>query len=216
MVDNLGKLRYPVTNFNIKGGAFPMSSTTSDRTAAPRLQTRDMAYVALFAVLMAVCAWISVPVPAPFVQFTMQTFAIFAALLILGGRRGTYAVVTYLLLGAVGVPVFSGFRGGLSVLLGTTGGYILGFFFTALLYWLLTARLGESLPVKAVAGVLGMAVYYAFGTAWYLTLYARMGKPMGLLAACGYCVFPFIIPDLIKLALAVLLSRRLEGVVKQP
>lgn len=175
---------------------------------ASRLRTRDLTLIALFTVLMAVCAWISVPVPAPFVQFTMQTFAIFAALLTLGGKRGTYAVTAYLLLGAVGAPVFSNFRGGLSVLLGATGGYILGFFFTALLYWLMTAKLGESLPVRLTAGVLGMATYYAFGTAWYLALYARMGKPMGVLTALGYCVFPFIVPDLIKLALAVLLSRR--------
>lgn len=189
-----------------------MTSTTSAKSA--RIQTRDMAYIAIFAVLMAVCAWVSVPVPAPFVQFTMQTFAIFTALMTLGGRRGAYAVVTYLLLGAVGAPVFSGFRGGLGVLLGTTGGYILGFFFTALLYWLMTAKLGESLPVKAAACVLGLAVCYAFGTAWYLVLYAQMGKPMGLLTACSYCVFPFIIPDLVKLALATMLSRRFERYVK--
>ena len=175
---------------------------------ASRLRTKDLTLIALFTVLTAVCAWISVPVPAPFVQFTMQTFADFATLLTLGGKRGTYAVTAYLLLGAVGAPVFSNFRGGLGVLLGATGGYILGFFFTALLYWAMTARLGETLPVKLAAGVLGMAVYYAFGTAWYLVLYARMGKPMGLLAALGYCVFPFVLPDLAKLALAALLSRR--------
>lgn len=174
----------------------------------PKLKTRDLTLVALFTGLMAVCAWISVPVPEPFVQFTMQTFAIFAALLALGGKRGTYAVAAYLLLGAVGAPVFSQFRGGLGVLLGTTGGYILGFFFTALLYWLLTARLGESLPVKVGAGVLGMVTYYAFGTAWYLALTYQAGSPMGLMTALGYCVFPFILPDLVKLALAVLLARR--------
>lgn len=177
--------------------------------AAVKLRTRDLTMIALFTVLMAVCAWISIPVPAPFVQFTMQTFAIFAALLTLGGKRGTYAIAAYLLLGAVGAPVFSNFRGGLDVLLGVTGGYILGFFFTALLYWLLTARLGESLPVKILAGVLGMAVYYAFGTGWYLALYAHMGSPVGLAAALGYCVVPFVFPDLVKLALAVLLSRRI-------
>lgn len=177
---------------------------------APRLQTRDLSLVALFTALTAVCAWISIPVPAPFVQFTMQTFAVFAALLILGGRRGTYAVTAYLLLGAVGAPVFSGFRGGLGVLLGTTGGYILGFFFTALLYWLMTAKLGESLPVKAAAGVLGMATYYAFGTAWYLALTYQAGSPIGLMAALGYCVFPFVLPDLVKLVLALLLARRVE------
>lgn len=180
----------------------------------PRLQTRDLSLVALFTALTALCAWISVPVPAPFVQFTMQTFAVFAALLTLGGKRGTYAVTAYLLLGAVGAPVFSGFRGGLGVLLGTTGGYILGFFFTALLYWLMTARLGESLSVRLIAGVLGMVTYYAFGTAWYLALYARTGEPMGLMTALGYCVFPFVIPDLVKLALALLLARRVEKYVR--
>ena len=181
---------------------------------ASRPRTKDLTLIALFTALTAVCAWISVPVPPPLIQFTMQTFAIFAALLALGGKRGTYAVAAYLLLGAVGAPVFSNFRGGLSVLLGATGGYILGFFFTALLYWGVTARLGESLPVKLAAGVLGMATYYAFGTAWYLFLYARTGSPVGLATALGYCVFPFIIPDLIKLALAALLARRVERYVR--
>lgn len=167
-----------------------------------------MTLIALFTGLMALCAWISVPVPAPFVQFTMQTFAIFAALMTLGGRRGSYAVAAYLLLGAVGAPVFSGFRGGPGVLLGTTGGYILGFVFTAALYWWMTARLGESLAVKITAGVLGMAAYYTFGTAWYLALYARTGNPVGLTAALGYCVAPFVLPDLVKLGLALLLSQR--------
>lgn len=180
-----------------------------DRTLS-KMKARDLTLVALFTALTAVCAWISVPVPAPFVQFTMQTFAIFAALLALGGERGTLAVTAYLLLGAVGAPVFSNFRGGLGVLLGTTGGYILGFFFTALLYWRMTARLGEALGVKLTACVLGMVTYYAFGTAWYLALYAMTDSPVGLMTALGYCVFPFIVPDLVKLGLAVLLVRRLR------
>lgn len=173
-----------------------------------RLRTRDLTLIAVFTALTAVCAWVSIPVPRPFVQFTMQTFALFAALLTLGGRRGTYTVTAYLLLGAVGAPVFSNFRGGPGVLLGTTGGYILGFFFTALLYWLMTAKLGEGFLVKAAACVLGMAAYYAFGTAWYLALTYQTGSPVGLMTALGYCVFPFIVPDLVKLALAALLSVR--------
>lgn len=181
---------------------------------ASGMRTRDLTLIAVFTVLMAVCAWISVPVPAPFIQFTMQTFALFAALMTLGGRRGTYAVTAYLLLGAVGAPVFSQFRGGVGVLLGTTGGYILGFFLTALLYWLLTAKLGEGLRVKVAAGLLGIATYYAFGTSWYLALYAMGGSPVGLLTALGYCVFPFIVPDLIKLGLAAVLAQRLEKHVR--
>ena len=165
-----------------------------------------MAYIALFAVLLMVCAWISVPLPVP---FTLQTFAIFAALGILGGRRGTWAVAVYLLLGAVGLPVFSGFRGGLGALLGTTGGYILGFLAQALVYWLVTALLGERLPMMAAAMVLGLVVCYAFGTAWFVVLYTRTAGPMTVGAALGMCVLPFVIPDLVKLGLALVLSRRL-------
>ena len=184
-------------------------------SAAPsRLRTLDMAYIALFAVLMAVCAWITVPLPKPLVQFTLQTFAMFMALTTLGGRRGLYAMVVYLLLGAVGVPVFSGFRGGLGVLLDTTGGYIIGFVAAALVYWLLTARLGDSLPVKTIACVLGLAVCYAFGTAWFLVLYARTTGPIGVTTALGWCVIPYIIPDLLTLALALLLSGRVRKFLK--
>ena len=178
-------------------------------TEAPsRLQTRDLAYTALFAVLMAVCAWISIPMAVP---FTLQTFAIFAALTTLGGRRGTYAVAVYLLMGAVGLPVFAGFKAGLGVLLGTTGGYIIGFLASALVYWLVTSKLGESLPMKVVACLLGLAVCYAFGTVWFLVVYARTSGPIGLMTALGWCVLPYIIPDLVKLALAVILSRRVKG-----
>ena len=188
--------------------------TSSANTAASRFRTLDLAYIALFAVLMAVCAWITVPLPKPLVQFTMQTFAMFMALLVLGGRRGLYAMVVYLLLGAVGMPVFSGFRGGMGVLLDTTGGYIIGFVAAALVYWLVTARLGESLPVSATACVLGLAVCYAFGTAWFLVVYARNVGPVGLTTALGWCVFPYIVPDLVKLALAAVLSRRVKKFLK--
>ena len=78
----------------------------------------------------------------------------------------------------------------------------------------MTARLGEALRVKIAASVLGLILCYAFGTAWYLVLYVQMGKPMGLLTALGYCVFPFIVPDLVKLALAVLLSQRVGKYVQ--
>ena len=90
----------------------------------------DLAYIALMAALIALCAWISVPLgPVP---FTMQTFGIFAALGLLGGRRGTLAFLIYLLLGIVGLPVFSGFSAGAGVLFGATGGYLLGYLAAAL------------------------------------------------------------------------------------
>lgn len=181
------------------------------KTVSARLRTADLAYIALFAGLIAICAWISIPMTVP---FTLQTFGIFAALGILGGRRGTWAVAVYLLLGAVGLPVFAGFQGGPGALLGTTGGYILGFLAQALVYWLITARLGNSLGICVCAMVLGLLVCYAFGTAWFLVLYARTTGPVGLMTALGWCVFPFVIPDLAKLALALGISRRVSSFLR--
>lgn len=178
---------------------------------ALRFRTVDMVYIALFAVLITVCAWISIPLAVP---FTLQTFAIFAALLTLGGRRGSCAVGVYLLLGAVGLPVFAGFRGGLGTLLGTTGGYIAGFLLCALLFWAVSARLGEKLWAQVLGCLAGLAACYAFGTAWFLILYTQPSGPMGVLSALGLCVFPFVIPDLAKLGLAILLSRRVKGFLR--
>ena len=80
--------------------------------AATRSKTYDLVYIAVFAVVMAVCSWISIPAQVP---FTLQTFGVFMAVGVLGGKRGTLAVLVYVLLGAVGVPVFAGFSGGYSV-----------------------------------------------------------------------------------------------------
>ena len=178
-------------------------------TADRRFQVRDLTHIALFAVLMTACAWISIPMPKPLVPFTLQTFAMFAALITLGGCRGFYAIVVYLLLGAVGLPVFAGFQGGPGALLGTTGGYLIGFLASALVYWAITAHLGTGLKTVFLACVAGLAVCYAFGTAWFLFVYARTTGPIGLMTALGWCVFPFIGPDLIKIGLAVFLSRKL-------
>lgn len=175
------------------------------------LKALDMAYIALMAVLMAVCSWISVPIEIP---FTMQTFALFCALGLLGGRRGTAAVLVYILMGAVGLPVFSGFGGGLGRLLGVTGGYIIGFLFTGLIYWLVTELLGERLWVMVLGLGLGALAYYAFGTAWYVLMYAADAGAVGVGAALMKCVLPFIIPDAVKLTLALLLVRVLPRHVK--
>lgn len=174
-------------------------------------RTLDLAYMALGAVVIAVCSWISIPAAVP---FTMQTFAVFFVLLFLGGRRGTGSILVYVLLGAVGMPVFAQFASGVGVLLGSTGGYIAGFILTGLIYWLVTEAFGRRLWVKIAALVLGLAVLYAFGTAWFLFVYARTAGAVGIAAALGWCVIPFIIPDMIKLGLAVMLSRRLGRAVR--
>lgn len=176
-----------------------------------KFRTIDLVYIALGAVLISVCSWISVPTTVP---FTMQTFAVFFVLSALGGKRGTAAIIVYVLLGAVGIPVFAQFTSGIGILLGSTGGYIVGFIFMGLVYWLIVHFLGKKTWVEILAMVAGLAVCYAFGTAWFMVVYAHANGAVGLAMVFAWCVIPFIIPDLVKLGLALSLARRLSPVLK--
>ena len=115
----------------------------------------NLVYMALGAVLIALCSWITIPTAVP---FTMQTFAVFFILSALGGKQGTVTILVYIALGAVGIPVFSQFGAGPGVLLGNTGGYILGFLAMGLIYWGITALLGETRKTRFLGLLLGLAV----------------------------------------------------------
>lgn len=178
-----------------------------DTEAVARNKTHDMVFIAVFAVLMAICSWISIPMAVP---FTLQTFGVFIAVGILGGKNGTLAVLIYIILGAIGVPVFAGFQGGIGVLAGSTGGYIVGFLFSALVMWAMEKFLGRKPVVQILSMVLGLIVCYAIGTVWFMVVYTNNSGAVGLGTVLGWCVIPFIIPDLVKIALAFVLSRRLR------
>jgi len=162
-----------------------------------------MTLSSLFAAMLAVCAWICIPLGDT--VFTLQTFGIFLCLLLLGGKWGSLSIAIYLLLGAVGLPVFSGFRGGISQLLGVTGGFLWGFLVMGLAYCLLS-RFGR-LP----ALILGLALCYGCGCLWF---YAYSGGGLGLILL--RCVAPYLLPDALKLWLALSLSQRLSKVINTP
>lgn len=166
-----------------------------------------MATVALFAAIIAVCAIITIPTPVP---ITLQTLGIFMTVNTLGGKRGTAAILLYIMLGAIGLPVFSGGSGGLGVLFGKTGGYMLGF----ILYGI-TAQISEkltksSLSVTVLTMLIGLALCYASGTAWYMAVYTANHTRLGIIAALKITVLPFVIPDILKLALAAAISKRIS------
>ena len=171
------------------------------------MKIRDMTLCALFAALLCICAWLSLPIAD--IAFTMQTFGILLTLGILGGKRGTLSILVYLALGAVGLPVFSGFQGGIGSLLGVTGGYLTGFLFTGLAYWLITALAGTGPKARLVAMTLGLLVCYLFGSIWFCALYLQQGSSLRIGAVIAKCVLPYLLPDGLKLAAAWLLSSRL-------
>ena len=179
---------------------------------AQRLRTRDIAYIAVFTALMAVCSWISIPMPTR-IDITMQTLALFLSTGVLGGKRGFLTVAAYLLLGLTGVPVFAGFTGGLWALLTPSGGYLVGFIFTALTMWGMERLLGDKLWALGLSMVLGFLVYNAFGTAWFMIAYPMGAEAVSLWTALVWCVFPYAAFDLMKIAIALGLSSRLRRYV---
>lgn len=178
--------------------------------ATSKSKTYDLVYIGVFAVLMAVCSWISIPTAVP---FTLQTFGVFMAVGVLGGKKGTASVGLYLLLGVLGVPVFAGMTGGIGVLLGTTGGYIIGFFFSALVMWAMEKLPGKRSVIQVISMIIGLLVCYTFGTLWFMMVYMKNQGAVGLMTVLGWCVIPFIIPDILKIVLAYGLSRKLKKYV---
>lgn len=162
------------------------------------INVRKMVLSSLFAALIAVCSWIAVPIPP--VSFTLQTLGVFLALGILGGKWGCASILLYLLMGVVGLPVFTNFRGGAAALLDVTGGFLWGFLAAGLVYWALE-RLG-----KLPAMILAMGACYACGCLWF-TVYTGSGS---WAAAAAVCVVPYLIPDGIKIGLAYTLSKRIR------
>ena len=174
-------------------------------------KTRDTVFIALFAVFIAVCSWISIPTAIP---FTMQIFGVFLALNYLGGKKGILCVVVYLLMGIVGLPVYANGTAGIGILMGMTGGYMIGWLFSGLVMWFFEALIGKKIWAQFLSMLVGLLVCYAIGTAWFMVVYAQTAEAVGLWAALCWCVFPFIIPDLAKLGLVLWLTQRLDKIVK--
>lgn len=174
-------------------------------------KTRDIVFIALFAVLIAVCSWISIPTVIP---FTMQTFAVYLTLNFLGAKKGTVSVCIYLLLGLIGLPVFANFTSGIGMLFGTTGGYMIGWILSGLVMGILEKLIGRKLWAQAISMLMGLSVCYIAGTAWFMIVYAQNTGTIGLWTALLWCVIPFIIPDLAKLGLALWFSQRLEKITR--
>lgn len=176
-----------------------------------KIDTKSLVYCAVCVALIAVCSWISIPLTIP---FTLQTFAVCLATALLGTKRGTATVLVYILLGLIGVPVFAGFTSGVGRLMGPTGGYIIGFIFTAIVVGLITEKFGKSTPVLAISMVVGILVCYAFGTVWFVVVYSRTKEAIAFGSALSMCVIPYLIPDAVKIALAVVLEKRLERFIQ--
>ena len=168
-----------------------------------RTHTSRLVLAALLCALTAVLSQIHIPLlPVP-VSLSLLSVHLCGALLT--ARWSAAAMACYVLLGACGVPVFAGFAGGPSVLLGPTGGFLMGYIFCAALEGMLLKRLGRSRRALACAMAAGTAACYACGLAWFM-----LSTGSGLLRSLALCVLPFLPGDLLKIVFASSLAMRLQ------
>ncbi|MBQ6018529.1 MAG: biotin transporter BioY [Clostridiales bacterium] len=200
------------------------TSTNTNSSHSKAIRNRsfiyDLVLISVSAALITVFSWISIPAgPVP---FTLQTMAILAVMLTCGGRRGTLAILVYLLMGACGVPVFAGFKGGIAAFAGPTGGFLIGFILAALVYRMLEKLIFSRFMTStvkiwifgAVNSVIFEIVMYITGVIWFMTVYALQTGPVGLSSVMSWCVLPFIVPDTVKLIAAVIIGERSRKLLK--
>ena len=181
-----------------------MSQNETSGTVAvdnQKIRTKQMVLIALMTAVTCVLGPLSIPLPFSPVPISLTNFAIFLAIFVLGMKSGTISFIIYLLLGAVGVPVFSSFRGGFQVLAGPTGGYLIGFIFLALIMGFALDHFDRKLVPTIIGMIIGMAVCYAFGTVWLaklLSLSFKEGLMMG--------VIPYLPGDAAKIIIAAIVA----------
>lgn len=204
----------------------PQANGGEEKSDKRRRYLRDIGYIGMMAAILAVCSWLTIPVGE--IAITLQTLGVCLAAGLLGWKRGTVCVAVYILLGICGIPVFSGFKNFYALLAGPSAGYVVGFLFTAVIVGVASdllhlvckdsenkiLRVILQLTVLAVAMVIGVAICYVFGTMWYLWIYKGSATAENLQIALTYCVYPFIVPDLIKIIVATFLVYRLKRYVK--
>ncbi len=169
-------------------------------------ELKDILYVAIAAALIVVCSWITVPSAVP---FTLQVFAVFFVLEFIGGKRGTAAYFVYIALGSLGVPVFSGMRGGIGHLFNATGGYLLGLVVSCIVFWFSEKKVRKNLAFHIAVLAIGLFACYLCGTVWFVMVTGHTVSHSLML-----CVVPFILPDVLKITLAFLIDGRMRKIIK--
>lgn len=177
-----------------------------EKTKPRKSTTYSLVAIALMTAVICVLAPLSLPIgPVP---ISLSTLVLFLAIYVLGWKKATISVCLYILLGLVGVPVFSGYTGGVAKLAGATGGYIVGYIPMVALAGFLMSR-SEKRWVHLLAMVAGEVVLYLIGTVWFCV---QAGKTAG--AALAVCVYPFIPLDIAKMVIVVLIGPMIASRMK--
>lgn len=169
-----------------------------------KINIKDMTLIALFVAVISVSAQVAIPLGM--VPFTLQTMCILLAGLILGGKKGTIAILIYILVGAVGMPVFANFKGGIGTIFMQTGGFIMSFPIMAYCAGKI-AEMTDKFMYKMLGCLLGVTLNFVFGCTYFMIV-----TKMDLMVSLSYTVFPFIATSLIQIILAIKLSEKINSI----
>ncbi len=186
-----------------------MVNQSQDNIKNKKNNLSSLILAGVFAAVTAICAWLTIPLPFSLVPINLALLGVHLSGALLGWRYGLYSQLIYILLGAIGVPVFSGFSGGFGIITGATGGYIIGYAVCALVVGIFAGK-STSTPRLVAGMVIGVALCYTLGTIWYVHL-----TQVGAWAALISCVLPFLPGDAIKILLALVLTKRLKPILQK-
>lgn len=180
-----------------------------------KLKTKDMCLIAMFAALTAVGAFIKIPIPV--CPFTLQTLFTTMSGLLLGSKRGALSILIYIIIGLIGIPVFTQ-GGGIGYILVPTFGYIIGFCVGSFVTGLITERLKKITFIKLFgASTLGLAIIYIMGMTYFYILsnYISGGTPIDLYNLVYYCFLLVVPGDIVLCIIAALLAKRLIPILNK-
>ncbi len=183
-----------------------MSNEKTPKVFGKKLSVKQLAVIALFAAVECILAPFAIPLGTTLVPISIATFVIYLFAYLLPPLECTLGVAVYLLLGAVGLPVFSGAAGGLGKMLGPTGGYLIGYLFLAFICSLIDWKFPKKYWLHIIGMIAATAVLYLFGTVWYM-----ISTETAFVPALSGCVIPFLPGDGVKIALAVILGTLLRS-----
>lgn len=179
-----------------------MNQNTTTKVKS-KTDTKQLALIGLMAAITCILGPLSIPINLVPISFT--NLAIYFSIYVLGMKKGTVSYLIYLLIGLVGIPVFSSFTGGPAKLFGPTGGYLIGFIFMALICGFFIDKWPSNLPLHFVGMVLGTAVCYLFGTVWL-----AYQASLSFSAALALGVIPFLPGDLCKIIISMIAGTQIH------
>ena len=171
---------------------------------------KNISLIALFVAVISVCSWINVPSVVP---FTLQICGIYLCIFLLNPIRSFVCIAIYLLMGLIGVPIFSNFSGGIGSFLGPTGGFLFSFIFLPIFYYPFNRFVKNKIFAMSMFSLFSLFFVYMCGSLWFAFVWsAGSGNFLG---ALNICVFPYIGFDVLKIAFAIVASIRLYSVINK-